>query len=80
MEVNQVLTRLLTVERLRVFSDSVLLVAITILAYNLTPPSLINGKLSGIETQSFLDNVYGLISSFFVISFFGSFIPKFLIT
>lgn len=80
LEVNQVLTRLLTVERLRVFSDSVLLVAITILAYNLTPPSLINGKLSGIETQSFLDNVYGLISSFFVISFFGSFIPKFLIT
>jgi uncharacterized membrane protein len=70
LEVNQVLTRLLTVERLRVFSDSVLLVAITILAYNLTPPSLINGKLSGIETQSFLDNVYGLISSFFVISFF----------
>ena len=47
-----------------------LLVAITILAYNLAPPSLINGKLSGIETQSFLDNVYGLISSFFVISFF----------
>ena len=64
------MTRLLTVERLRVFSDSVLLVAITILAYNLAPPSLINGKLSGIETQSFLDNVYGLISSFFVISFF----------
>jgi uncharacterized membrane protein len=70
LEVNHVLTRLLTVERLRVFSDSVLLVAITILAYNLTPPSLINGKLSGIETQSFLDNVYGLISSFFIISYF----------
>jgi len=67
---NSILTRLLTVERLKVFSDSVLLVAITILAYNLTPPSLISGKLSGIETQSFLDNVYGLISSFFVISIF----------
>jgi hypothetical protein len=60
------LTNLLTVERLKVFSDSVLLVAITILAYNLSPPSLINGKLSGVEIQAFLDNVYGLISSFFV--------------
>jgi uncharacterized membrane protein len=56
------LTKLLTVERLKVFSDSVLLVAITILAYNLSPPSLINGKLSGIETQIFLNNVYGLIT------------------
>jgi uncharacterized membrane protein len=60
----------LTVERLKVFADSVLLVAITILAYNLSPPSLINGKLIGAELQSFLDNVYGLISSFFVISIF----------
>ena len=79
LEVNQVLTRLLTVERLRVFSDSVLLVAITILAYNLTPPSLINGKLSGIETQSFLNNVYGLLSSFFVISFFWLLYTKILV-
>jgi uncharacterized membrane protein len=48
----------------------VLLVAITILAYNLSPPSLINGKLSGVETRIFLDNIYGLITSFFVISIF----------
>jgi uncharacterized membrane protein len=64
------MAKLLTVERLKVFADSVLLVAITILAYNLSPPSLINGKLTGVELQSFLDNVYGLISSFFVISIF----------
>jgi uncharacterized membrane protein len=64
------LTKFLTVERLRVFSDSVLLVAITILAYNLVPPSIINGKLSDVEAQSFVDNVYGLISSFFMISIF----------
>jgi uncharacterized membrane protein len=60
----------LTIERLRVFSDSVLLVALTILAYNLSPPSLINGKLAGVELQSFLDNIYGLISSFSAISIF----------
>ena len=64
------LTKFLTVERLRVFSESVLLVAITILAYNLVPPSIINGKLSDVEAQSFVDNVYGLISSFFMISIF----------
>jgi uncharacterized membrane protein len=64
------LTKLLTIDRLKTFSDSVLLVAITILAYNLSPPSLINGKLSGVELQSFLDNVYGLISSFSAISVF----------
>jgi uncharacterized membrane protein len=29
-----------------------------------------NGKLSGVELQSFLDNVYGLISSFSAISVF----------
>lgn len=67
---NSILTKLLSVERLKIFSDSVLLVAITILAYNLSPPSLINGTLSGAELQTFLDNVYGLISSFFVISIF----------
>lgn len=60
----------MTIDRLKTFSDSVLLVAITILAYNLSPPSLINGKLSGVELQSFLDNVYGLISSFSAISIF----------
>jgi uncharacterized membrane protein len=65
-----ILVEFLTVERLKAFSDSVLLVAITILAYNLAPPSLINGRLSGNEVQSFLDNVYGLISSFFVIFVF----------
>ena len=65
-----ILAEFLTVERLKVFSDSVLLVAITILAYQLVPPSIINGRLSGGEVQSFVDNVYGLISSFFVISFF----------
>jgi uncharacterized membrane protein len=48
----------------------VLLVAITILAYNLSPPSVINGKLSGVELQAFFHNVYGLISSFFVIAIF----------
>jgi hypothetical protein len=58
------LTKFLTVERLRVFGDSVLLVAITILAYNLVPPSIINGELSGVEAQTFVNNVYGLISSF----------------
>jgi uncharacterized membrane protein len=72
------LTKLLTVERLKVFSDSVLLVAITILAYNLSPPSLTSGKLSGAELQSFLDNIYGLISSFFVISIFWVFYTKIL--
>jgi uncharacterized membrane protein len=64
------LTRFLTVERLRVFGDSVLLVAITILAYNLVPPSIINGEPSGVEVQTFVENVYGLISSFFMISIF----------
>jgi uncharacterized membrane protein len=64
------MARILTVERLKMLSDSVLLVAITILAYNLAPPSLINGNLNEVETQSFLDNVYGLISSFFTITIF----------
>ena len=64
------MARILTAERLKMLSDSVLLVAITILAYNLAPPSLINGNLNEVETQSFLDNVYGLISSFFTITIF----------
>ncbi|MBV9176054.1 MAG: DUF1211 domain-containing protein [Nitrososphaeraceae archaeon] len=60
----------MTIDRLKTISDSVLLVAITILAYNLSPPSHIIGKLSGVELQSFLDNVYGLIRSFSAISVF----------
>jgi uncharacterized membrane protein len=67
---NFILTTFLTVERLKGFSDSVLLVAITILAYNLIPPSIINGKLNTSEVGYFLDNVYALISSFFVIFIF----------
>lgn len=61
---------LLTIERLKTFSDAVLLVAITILAYNLVPPSVINGQLSADEVENFLDNLLGLISSFFVITIF----------
>ena len=64
------MSKFLTAERLRTFSDSVLLVAITILAYNLVPPSIVGGQPNKIEIQMFLDNVYGLISSFFVIAFF----------
>lgn len=38
--------RVLTIERLKTFGDSVPLVAITVLAYNLVPPSFINGEMS----------------------------------
>ncbi|HET6799727.1 MAG TPA: TMEM175 family protein [Nitrososphaeraceae archaeon] len=51
-------------------SDSILLVALTLLAYNLVPPSVVNGQLNTDEVQNFLDNLYGLISSFFVIIVF----------
>ena len=51
-------------------ADSVLLVAITILAFNLVPPTLENGQLHARETQDFFNNLYGLISSFVVISIF----------
>lgn len=64
------MTEFLNVERLKTFSDSVLLVAITILAYNLVPPPILNGQLNDVEEQSFLDNFYGLVSSFSMISVF----------
>lgn len=54
-------------ERLRTLADSVLLVGITILAYNLVPPSIINGQLNEPEVQDFFNNLYALISSFVVI-------------
>ena len=59
---------LLTTERLKNFSDSVLLVAITILAYNLVPPTIVNGQVNPDEMKDFFYNLYGLISSFAVIS------------
>jgi uncharacterized membrane protein len=64
------LSGLLTTERLKSFSDSVLLVAITILAYNLAPPSIANGQVLPDELKDFFYNLYGLISSFMVISIF----------
>ena len=64
---------LLTTERLKSFSDSVLLVAITILAYNLVPPSTVNGEVNPDEVKDFFYNLYGLISSFIVISVFWIF-------
>jgi uncharacterized membrane protein len=62
------MSSLLTTERLKSFSDSVLLVAITILAYNLVPPSVVNGQVNPDEMKDFFYNLYGLISSFVVIS------------
>lgn len=50
-----------------------LLVAITLLAYNLVPPSVINGQVNPDETRDFFNNLYGLISSFVVISIFWLF-------
>jgi uncharacterized membrane protein len=70
---SHVLSRLLTTERLKSFSDSVLLVAITILAYNLAPPSVMNGQANPDELEDFFYNLYGLISSFMVISIFWLF-------
>ena len=64
------MAQFLSIERLRTFSDSVLLVALTILAYNLIPPSILNGRLVGVEVESFFDNAFGLISSFPVIFIF----------
>ena len=61
------MTGYLHTERLRTFADSVLLVAITILAYNLLPPSVVNGQLNEEEVQDFINNLYSLISSFVVI-------------
>jgi len=51
----------------------VLLVAITILAYNLVPPSVVNGQVNPDEMKDFFYNLYGLISSFAVISVFWVF-------
>jgi uncharacterized membrane protein len=51
----------------------VLLVAITILAYNLVPPSVVNGQVNPDELEDFFYNLYGLISSFMVISIFWLF-------
>ena len=64
---------LLTTERLKSFSDSVLLVAITILSYSLVPPSIVNGEVNPDEQADFFYNLYGLISSFIVISVFWIF-------
>lgn len=50
-----------------------LLVAITILAYNLVPPSVVNGQVNPDELEDFFHNLYGLISSFMVISIFWLF-------
>lgn len=61
---------LLTVERLKGLSDSVLLVALTILAYNLLPPTLINNQLDPSELESFFDNLFGMVASFVVIFLF----------
>ena len=65
-----ILTSFMTTERLKTLSDSILLVSLTLLAYNLVPPSVVNGQLNADELQNFLDNLYGLISSFFVIIVF----------
>jgi uncharacterized membrane protein len=68
---------MLTTERLKSFSDSVLLVAITILAYNLVPPTIVNGQVNQDELKDFYYNLYGLISSFIVISVFWIFSMNF---
>jgi uncharacterized membrane protein len=60
----------MTTERLKTLSDSILLVSLTLLAYHLVPPSVVNGQLNADEVKNFLDNLYGLISSFFVILVF----------
>jgi len=70
---NHLLSSLLTTERLKSFSDSVLLVAITILAYTLVPPSVVNGQVNPTELKDFFYNLYGLVSSFIVISIFWLF-------
>jgi len=67
------LSSLLTTERLKSFSDSVLLVAITILAYNLVPPTIVNGQANPDEIKNFFYTLFGLISSFVVISVFWVF-------
>jgi uncharacterized membrane protein len=56
-----------TAERLRRLGDSVLIVGITLLSYNLAPPVIINGQARSGDVQTFFSNLYGLITSFFVI-------------
>jgi len=63
----------MTTERLKTLSDSILLVALTLLAYNLVPPSVINGQVNPDELKDFYYNLYGLISSFVVISIYWIF-------
>ena len=65
-----ILTSFMTTERLKTLGDSILLVSLTLLAYNLVPPSVVNSQLNADEVEDFLDNLYGLISSFFVIIVF----------
>jgi uncharacterized membrane protein len=55
----------------------VLLVAITILAYNLVPPAISNGQVNQDELKVFYNNLYGLVSSFMVISIFWIFSMNF---
>jgi uncharacterized membrane protein len=68
----------MTTERLKTLGDSILLVSLTLLAYNLVPPSVVNGQLNADEVNNFLDNLYGLISSFFVIIVFWAIYTKIL--
>jgi uncharacterized membrane protein len=68
----------MTTERLKTLGDSILLVSLTLLAYNLVPPSVVNGQLNADEVKDFLDNLYGLISSFFVIIVFWAIYTKIL--
>ena len=73
-----ILTSFMTTERLKTLGDSILLVSLTLLAYNLVPPSVVNGQLNADEVKNFLDNLYGLISSFFVIIVFWAIYTKIL--
>jgi uncharacterized membrane protein len=61
---------LLTTERLKSFSDSALIVAITILSFNLVPPFVMSGQVNPDVWKDFFYNLYGQISSFIVISIF----------
>lgn len=56
--------------KIKRLSDSVLLVALTILAYDLILPTLVNGQADPTEHDSFFDNLFDMVSSFFVIFVF----------
>jgi hypothetical protein len=43
----------MTTERLKTLADSILLVSLTLLAYNLVPPSVVNGQLNSDEAKTF---------------------------